>query len=197
MILAGLAYRDVGQPRFFSFFRKSRDCRFRLHKGRKPRLSLRSRDNSVREPNAQPALATGLFTGFGVRPQRAKMDFQRSRWKSILSICGNKCTARQVAHPRKTPCPHSFVLWQAAVWQEGFGGDPGWAYRRRTGRRSQAGAVLAAALGHQHHFYFPSSGAGGVLHKIAGNGEVSVAPGSLRHAGRIEKIKHRGRNQAA
>ena len=99
MILAGLAYRDVGQPRFFLFSRKRRDCRFRLHKGRKPRLSLRSRDNSVREPNAQPAPATGLFTGFGVRPQRAKMDFQRSRWKSILSICGNKCTARQVGIP--------------------------------------------------------------------------------------------------
>ena len=109
MILAGLAYRDVGQPRFFSFFRKSRDCRFRLHKGRKPRLSLRSRDNSVREPNAQPALATGLFTGFGVRPQRAKMDFQRSRWKSILSICGNKCTARQVAHLRKIPYRYIFA----------------------------------------------------------------------------------------
>ena len=25
------------------------------------------------------------------------MDFQRNRWKSILSICGNKCTAREVA----------------------------------------------------------------------------------------------------
>ncbi len=72
MILAGLAYRDVGQPRFFLFSRKRRDCRFRLHKGRKPRLSLQSRDNSVREPNAQPAPATGLFKGFGVLPQQAE-----------------------------------------------------------------------------------------------------------------------------
>ena len=37
------------------------------------RLFLGRRNNSVREPNAQPAPATGLFTGFGVRPQRAKM----------------------------------------------------------------------------------------------------------------------------
>lgn len=72
MILAGLAYRDVGQPRFFLFSRKRRDCRFRLQAGRKPRLSLRSRDNSVREPNAQPAPATGLFKGFGVLPQQAE-----------------------------------------------------------------------------------------------------------------------------
>ena len=64
-------------------------------------------------------------------------------------------------------------------------------------QEATVGVVLAAALGHQHHFYFPSSGAGGVLHKIAGNGEVSVAPGALRHAGRIEKIKHRGRNPPA
>ena len=197
MILAGLAYRDVGQPRFFLFSRKHRGGRFRLHAGRKPRLSLRSRDNSVREPNAQPAPATGLFTGFGVRPQRAKMDFQRSRWKSILSICGNKCTARQVAHPRKIPYPHSFVLWQTAVWQERFCGDPGWAYRRRTVRRPQAGVVLVATLGQRHHFHFVGEDVGGVLHKIAGNGRGSVAPGSLCHAGRIAKIKQRGRNQAA
>ncbi|NBK19206.1 hypothetical protein D1157_12405 [Anaerotruncus sp. X29] len=107
MILAGLAYRNVGQPRFFSFSRKHRGGRFRLHAGRKPRLSLQSRDNSVREPNAQPAPATGLFTGFGVRPQRAKMDFQRSRWKSILSICGNKCTARQRAYHDQKPLLHA------------------------------------------------------------------------------------------
>lgn len=63
------------------------------------------------------------------------MDFQRSRWKSILSICGNKCTARQVAHPCKIPCRHSFILWQAITWQERFCGDSGWAYSRRSGRR--------------------------------------------------------------
>ena len=40
---------------------------FRSAKGRRLRLFLRSRDNSVRETNAQPAPVTGLFTGFGVR----------------------------------------------------------------------------------------------------------------------------------
>ena len=95
--LGGAGLQGCRPAPSFSFSRKHRGGRFRLHAGRKPRLSLQSRDNSVREPNAQPAPATGLFTGFGVRPQRAKMDFQRSRWKSILSICGNKCTARQVA----------------------------------------------------------------------------------------------------
>ena len=45
---------------------------FRFVGGCKPHLFLRSRSNSVREPNAQPAPATGLFTGFGVRPQQAE-----------------------------------------------------------------------------------------------------------------------------
>ena len=48
---------------------------------------------SVRETNAQPAPATGLFKGFGTLSQQAKTDFRRLRRKSILSICGNKCTA--------------------------------------------------------------------------------------------------------
>ena len=48
---------------------------------------------SVRETNAQPAPATGLFKGFGTLSQQAKTDFRRTRRKSVLSICGNKCTA--------------------------------------------------------------------------------------------------------
>ena len=48
---------------------------------------------SVRETNAQPAPATGLFKGFGALSQQAKTDFRRRRRKSVLSICGNKCTA--------------------------------------------------------------------------------------------------------
>jgi len=56
----------------FSFSRKHRGGRFWLHEGRKSRLFLRSRDNSVRETNAQPAPATGLFKGVGVLPQQAE-----------------------------------------------------------------------------------------------------------------------------
>ena len=48
---------------------------------------------SVRETNAQPAPATGLFKGFGTLSQQAKTDFRQTRRKSVLSICGNKCTA--------------------------------------------------------------------------------------------------------
>ena len=48
---------------------------------------------SVRETNAQPAPATGLFKGFGTLAQQAKTDFRRPRRKSVLSICGNKCPA--------------------------------------------------------------------------------------------------------
>ena len=48
---------------------------------------------SVREMNAQPASATGLFKGFGTLSQQAKTDFRRTRRKSVLSIRGNKCTA--------------------------------------------------------------------------------------------------------
>ena len=52
-----------------------------------------SGNNSVRETNAQPAPATGLFKGFGTLSQQAKADFRQPRRKSVLSICGNKCTA--------------------------------------------------------------------------------------------------------
>ena len=91
---SGKRYR----PAPFFFFQQGRVCRFSgSPRGESPARSCGSRNNSVRETNAQPAPATGLFTGVGVRPQRAKMDFQRSCWKSILSICGNKCTAREVA----------------------------------------------------------------------------------------------------
>ena len=48
---------------------------------------------NVRETNAQPAPATGLFKGFGTLSQQAKTDFRRTRRKSVLSICGNKCPA--------------------------------------------------------------------------------------------------------
>lgn len=48
---------------------------------------------SVRETNAQPAPATGLFKGFGTLSQQAKTDFRRRRRKSVLSLCGNKGTA--------------------------------------------------------------------------------------------------------
>jgi len=34
----------------------------------------------------------GLFKGFGTLAQQAKTDFRRPRRKSVLSICGNKCT---------------------------------------------------------------------------------------------------------
>ena len=58
---------------------------FHFARARRLRLFLRSRNNSVRETNAQPAPATGLFTGFGVRPQQAET--------AVSSLCGNKDTA--------------------------------------------------------------------------------------------------------
>ena len=81
----------------FPFSGKAGTTFFRFSNGRKPRLSLRSRDNSVREPNAQPAPAPGLFNGFGMLSQQAKTGFRRSRRKPVLSICGNKYTACKVA----------------------------------------------------------------------------------------------------
>ena len=74
MILAGLAYRGCRPAPLFLFPGKAGLPFSRFSKGRKPRLSLRSRDNSVREPNAQPAPVTGLFKGFGVLPQQAETE---------------------------------------------------------------------------------------------------------------------------
>jgi len=96
-----VAGQEYGPASFFLFSSRPRLSFSRLSKGRKPRLSLRSRDNSVREPNAQPAPATGLFKGFGVLPQQAKTGFRRSRRKPVLSLCGNKDTACKVAHLHK------------------------------------------------------------------------------------------------
>ena len=60
---------------------------------------------SVRETNAQPAPATWLFKGFGTLSQQAKTDFRRTRRKSVLSICGNKCPACHFGGcPNKVEC---------------------------------------------------------------------------------------------
>ena len=109
MILTGLAYRECRPAPLFSFSQKVRECYFPAPCGAQatPLSAKQGQQRSGTERAASPG--TGLFTGFGVRPQRAKSDFRRSRWKSVLSICGNKCTARQVGisaaqtqHLRKT-----------------------------------------------------------------------------------------------
>ena len=74
--------QECGPAPLFSFSRKHRGGCFRLHKGRKPCLALRSRDNSVRETNAQPAPVTGLKKGFGVLPQQAET--------AVSGIAGNR-----------------------------------------------------------------------------------------------------------
>lgn len=51
---------------------------------------------SVSERAASPG--KGLFKGSGVLPQQAKTGFRRQRWKSVLSVCGNKRPACKVAH---------------------------------------------------------------------------------------------------
>ena len=96
-----VAGQEYGPASFFLFSARPRLSFSRLSKGRKPHLSLRSRDNSVREPNAQPVPATGLFKGFGMLSQQAKTGFRRSRRKPVLSLCGNKDTACQVANHHK------------------------------------------------------------------------------------------------
>ena len=71
-----LPLSDSGQrcrpASFFPFPARLRLPFLRLSKGRKPCLSLLRRDNSVREPNVQPAPATGLFKGFGTLSQQAE-----------------------------------------------------------------------------------------------------------------------------
>ena len=90
---------------------------------RRLRLFLRSRNNSVRETNAQPAPATRLFKGFGTLSQQAKTDFRQTRRKSVLSICGNKCTACQVAQKTFSPaffnlCSSGNCRFRASVLQK-------------------------------------------------------------------------------
>ncbi len=65
---------------------------------------------SVRETNAQPAPATGLFKGFGTLSQQAKTDFRRTRRKSVLSICGNKCTACKLGEGSTTGIERRLAL---------------------------------------------------------------------------------------
>ena len=70
---------------------------------------------SVRETNAQPAPVTGLFKGFGTRSQQAKTDFRRTRRKSVLSICGNKCTACKVGEAPSMGIEHWLILWYTSI----------------------------------------------------------------------------------
>lgn len=169
MILAGLAYRDVGQPRFFLFPGNAEAVVSGSTRGASPACPCKAGTTAFGNRTRSQPRQRGCSRGLGCYPNKQKQRFPASPGTAVSSLCGNKDIACQVAHPRKIPCRNSFVLWQAAVWQERFCGDPGWAYRRRSGRRPRVGVVLAAALGHQHHFCFLSSGAGGVLHKIAGN----------------------------
>lgn len=94
-----IAVRSADQPLFFVFSARSGRSFLRFSKGRKPRLSAcpYSAGDGVRATNAQPAPATGLFKGFGTLSQQAKTGFRRSRRKPVLSLCGNKGTACQVA----------------------------------------------------------------------------------------------------
>ena len=82
-----LPLSDSGQrcrpASFFPFPARLRLPFLRLSKGRKPCLSLLRRDNSVREPNVQPAPATGLKKGFGVLPQQAET--------AVSGNAGNRC----------------------------------------------------------------------------------------------------------
>ena len=78
----------------FSFSRKHRGGRFWLHEGRKSRLFLRSRDNSVRETNAQPAPGNGAVQGgLGCYPNKQKQRFPATPGTAVSSLCGNKDTA--------------------------------------------------------------------------------------------------------
>ena len=70
---------------------------------------------SVCETNAQPAPVTGLFKGFRTLSQQAKTDFRRSRWKSVLSICGNKCTACKVGEAPVTEIEHWLILCYTSI----------------------------------------------------------------------------------
>ena len=56
------------------------------------------------------------------------------------------------------------------------------AYRGSTGRGSEAGVLLAAALGLQNFRHFVSGGIGSVPLEVAGNGEDGVAHADFGHA---------------
>lgn len=65
MISMGLAYSDVGQPRFFLLSGKARTAVFRLFRGVSPSALCSAESISVREPDAQPAPARGCSRGLG------------------------------------------------------------------------------------------------------------------------------------
>ena len=55
---------------------------FHFTRERRLRLFLRSRDNSIRETNAQPVTATGLFKGFGaLLPGSHRCIYKKVGWK--------------------------------------------------------------------------------------------------------------------
>lgn len=67
-----IAVGSAEQPRFsFSGVGETLSI-LQTFKGRKSRLFLLCRDNSVQEPNAQPTPATGLFKGVWVLSQQAE-----------------------------------------------------------------------------------------------------------------------------
>ena len=147
MILAGLAYRDVGQPRFFFFPGNAGTAVSGSTRGASPACPWVAGTTAFGNRTRSQPRQRGCSRGLGCYPNKQRNRHLAATPDVCFEHLWEQMHCLPSSAPRKILCLHGFVLWQATTWWERFGGDPGWAYRRRTGRKPRARVVLAAALG--------------------------------------------------
>ena len=109
MILAGLAYRDVGQPRFFLFPGNAGTAVSGSIRGASPACPWVAGTTAFGNRTRSQPRQRGCSRGLGCYPNKQKQRFPASPGTAVSSLCGNKDIACQVAHPHKIPYCYIFA----------------------------------------------------------------------------------------
>ena len=123
MILAGLAYRDVGRPRLFLFPGNTETVVSGSTRGVSPVCPCGAGTTAFgNRTRSQPRLR-GCSRGLGSTPTSKETDIWRQRRMSVSCICIYKCPACQVAQKTFSPaffnlCSSGNCRFRASVLQK-------------------------------------------------------------------------------
>ena len=93
MILAGLAYRDVGQPRFFLFPGNTKAAVSGSTRGASPACPCGAGTTAFGNRTRSQPRQRGCSRGLGCYPNKQKLRFPATPGTAVSSLCGNKDTA--------------------------------------------------------------------------------------------------------
>ncbi len=123
MILVGLAYRNVGQPRFFLFPGNTEAVVSGSTRGASPACPCSAGTTAFgNRTRSQPRLR-GCSRGLGCYPNKQRNRHPAASRMSVSCICGNKCPACQVAQKTFSPaffnlCSSGNCRFRASVLQK-------------------------------------------------------------------------------